>query len=26
VKGFFLDPLTNQFTAFTASQEITILP
>src|SRR5262249_57694103 len=26
VTGFFLDPLTNQFTAFTARQEITILP
>jgi len=26
VKGFFLDPLTNQFTAFIARQEVTILP
>jgi hypothetical protein len=26
VKGFFLDPLTNQFTAFIARQELTILP
>jgi len=26
VSGFFLDPLTNQFTAFSARQEVTILP
>jgi len=26
VTGFFLDPLTNQFTAFSARQEVTIVP